>query len=117
MKEMKIILPVKGNNAGFNTKQVRQTFEREVCLNYGGFTRTKAKGAWVNPAGVLIQEKVFVYTIACEKPSSSSGWGWLVLTAQRLLHPLGQEEIYMVGPDGEVHFITEEIPLKLLDTD
>ncbi len=105
MREARIILPVVAD-LPFWVREI-SAFETYLVERWGGFTRTKDKGAWLSN-GQDSREDVVIYDIAVEAGPGNeddkvlSDLYWVARsTAKRL----NQEAVYLRYPNGEVVII------------
>ena len=100
MREAKIIVPDRFNDGSAAPDSFRAAFENRLIVTFGGFTKYAAHGAWAGPRGVQV-EPITVYTIATPWRDGA----YLVEFAAHVKAELRQDAVYLVKPDGSVHFI------------
>ena len=100
MREAKIIVPDHYNDSSAPPDSFRQRFEERILLQFDGFTKYAAHGAWVGPRGVQV-EAITVYIIAATLCDNRR----LVELAEYVKAELRQDAVYLVKPSGTVHFI------------
>ena len=87
--------------------KVTLEFEAGLAKGCGGFTRSIAVGAWINPEGKVEVEHVYLYQVALATETDHLGSFWLfkyvmdfaTLAGERAVHygPVGNPHIYPTG--------------------
>lgn len=104
-KEAKIVLPVLDNN-GESLIHAEMWLEETLINRYGGFTKSKAYGAWKSPNGTRFTEEVTVYAVAMDDIIHVAKI--FLGIAHELCEIAEQEAIYVVTANGEVHYVEVE---------
>jgi len=95
IREARIVLPRVNLN--------RKEFEGFLVRSFGGFTRTRGDGAWMNPKGGIVLDKVWVYDVAAtDTPDTTAS---LRAICRRMAKAYSQDCVYLRLPGGTVEFI------------
>ena len=107
MRECRVIVPMFDND-GERLSEVHQGFQKALCKEFGGYTRSHGHGGWVNDDGNVREERVYIYDVAIKNDRLVEDQELiLVALIQQLRIDAKQEAIYYRRPNGEIALLTE----------
>jgi hypothetical protein len=105
LTEAKIILPLLSNSGKAFPIATLTDIHTQILSTFGGFTRTKAEGAWRDPkTGQVYSEDVNVYTVSADWEDMIQV-GALRLIARASAERMDQICIYIMTPTMGIEFI------------
>lgn len=104
MRECFFILPLSEGEAraprGVNVELVHGQLGLDLARAFGGFTSWPVSGAWINPAGELIQDQSRAYLVSLFDDRLPDGVNTLRNIAIGAACAIGQASLYFREPDS-----------------